>query len=729
MILSLKEFRFDSTDIDLLGKKVSSPSSTSFTSMHATDMATIIGGLGNSFSTGKGVAPSLWLSSTSFLNIFPEPVEYYENAGISVQNHSYGIGIENFYGAEARAYDSLVYELPYLVHNFSAGNIGDSTSVEGPYANMPGFANLTGTFKHAKNVLTLGAIDQNLQLESQSSRGPAYDGRIKPELVALGEDGSSGAAAITSGLSILLQQAFAEKNEGSLPSAALIRSTLISTADDLLTPGPDYQSGYGNVNARKAMELIQSGQYWEQTIAGGDTLSYNLTIPENTEMLSITLAWTDPPAENLAPKSLINDLDLWVETENEIIRPLVLNPFPHIDSLLLPALPGIDSLNIQEQVVISAPFPEEFSIKISNAGKQQDFAISYWSEKEDTFTFTYPAKEEILPAKAEVNIHWDAAKNLTTGQLYFKYTHDNAWTEINSEVNINNGFFTWNTPQQPGALQLQMLSPDTSYQSDTFYISPIPEVRLGFDCGEELLLQWNNHESIDNYLVYQLKDDKMEAIGQTSDTVFIVRESGQTQPVFAVAPVLPSGKIGQRSLAINSDFQNQSCYVDNFGARLVGASGIIQFSLTSTYNVIAVQLQKWNGIEFVPLVDWPVNSNAQNYIDSDIETGNNFYQVVITLINDKVIFTNTANVFYVPINEVLIYPNPLTAGQLLQISLPAFQGRRIFIYDALGRLITEDDLLSDYEILETNNWSAGFYFYTIINADQVIEQKGKLVVR
>jgi len=36
----------------------------------------------------------------------------------------------------------------------------------------------------------------------------AFDGRIKPEIVALGEDGSSGAAAIVSGIALLIRDAF-----------------------------------------------------------------------------------------------------------------------------------------------------------------------------------------------------------------------------------------------------------------------------------------------------------------------------------------------------------------------------------------------------------------------------------------------------------------------------------------------------------------------------------------
>ena len=58
----------------------------------------------------------------------------------------------------------------------------------------------------AKNILTVGATDSFSIVAALSSKGPAHDGRVKPELVAFGEDGSSGAAALVSGTSLLLQQ-------------------------------------------------------------------------------------------------------------------------------------------------------------------------------------------------------------------------------------------------------------------------------------------------------------------------------------------------------------------------------------------------------------------------------------------------------------------------------------------------------------------------------------------
>jgi hypothetical protein len=59
----------------------------------------------------------------------------------------------------------------------------------------PAFANLTGNFKMAKNVLTIAAIDSTDEIPDLSSAGPVYDGRLAPQLTAPGPNGTSDAAA------------------------------------------------------------------------------------------------------------------------------------------------------------------------------------------------------------------------------------------------------------------------------------------------------------------------------------------------------------------------------------------------------------------------------------------------------------------------------------------------------------------------------------------------------
>ncbi len=208
--LSLKERKFDEADIDLTGKTFSIGLEAEDVSQHATDMATIILGAGNTSPLYKGIAPGALVASSDFNNLLPDDETLLTENGIYLQNHSYGVGIENYYGVEAYAYDQSIFSEPEIVHVFSAGNAGTSSPEDGTYSGLS-FANLTGTFKQAKNTLIVSAVDTSLAISPYNSRGPAFDGRIKPELTAYGGGGTSDAAAIVSGIVTLLQESFQKR--------------------------------------------------------------------------------------------------------------------------------------------------------------------------------------------------------------------------------------------------------------------------------------------------------------------------------------------------------------------------------------------------------------------------------------------------------------------------------------------------------------------------------------
>ena len=84
---SVKENLFDTTDIDFKGRyKTTTPGSTEMTS-HATTMATLIGGGGNSFYTGKGIAWGCNLSSSDFAVLLPDSNSAYRQYNVSVRNN------------------------------------------------------------------------------------------------------------------------------------------------------------------------------------------------------------------------------------------------------------------------------------------------------------------------------------------------------------------------------------------------------------------------------------------------------------------------------------------------------------------------------------------------------------------------------------------------------------------------------------------------------------------
>jgi hypothetical protein len=149
------------------------------------------------------------------------------------------------------------------------------------------FANLTVVL-NGKEYSEVGATDSFSIVAALSSKGPAHDGRVKPELVAFGEDGSSGAAALVSGTSLLLQHLYKQTN-GVLPTNSLIKAILINSADDVDNTEVDYKSGFGSLNANNALKTLQANRFFAGSVSNSSNQSYTITLPAGIKKLKATL--------------------------------------------------------------------------------------------------------------------------------------------------------------------------------------------------------------------------------------------------------------------------------------------------------------------------------------------------------------------------------------------------------------------------------------------------------
>jgi len=111
------------------------------------------------------------------------------------------------------------------------------------------------------NTIAVGAVTSGNTIANFSSRGPTFDGRIKPEITAMGvgvfgatsgtvnqytyASGTSAAAPIAAGVAGLLLSAYPELTNVQL------RDILLKTADNYFTP--DNNKGYGLVSAEDAV--------------------------------------------------------------------------------------------------------------------------------------------------------------------------------------------------------------------------------------------------------------------------------------------------------------------------------------------------------------------------------------------------------------------------------------------------------------------------------------------
>jgi len=112
-------------------------------------------------------------------------------------------------------------------------------------------------------TLAVGAVNSNNNLSAFSSRGPSYDGRLKPDVVALGENvfgvgagklirpnrGTSYSCPLVTGISAQILEQF--------PSTDLLTLLNVLRKSGDQADLPDNQKGYGKVDALRAWEMAQ----------------------------------------------------------------------------------------------------------------------------------------------------------------------------------------------------------------------------------------------------------------------------------------------------------------------------------------------------------------------------------------------------------------------------------------------------------------------------------------
>jgi Subtilase family len=733
-VVSVKENRPDTADIDLKPRLLIGKEANATLSAHASTMATIIAGAGNSYYTAGGVAPLAQISSSSFAVLLPDSDNYYRQNSVSVQNHSYGTGIENFYGADAAAYDASVINNPSLVHVFSAGNAGNQISASGPYAGISGFANMTGSFKMAKNIITAGAADSTGRIALLSSRGPAYDGRVAPSLVAFGEDGSSGAAALVSGTALLLQQAYRQQHGDTLPDAALVKTLLLNSAGSMTTGGIDFSSGYGQLDAQAAVSAMHTQQYFTGTMAAAQTRQFTLALPVGVNVLKIMLGWTDPPAAPNSFTALVNNLDLMVKhtaTDQQWL-PWVLNSSPQKDSLPLPALRGIDSLNTTEQVTIHQPPGGQYTVNVTAraipAGVQR-FYIAYQWDSLQTFRWTFPTGDDnLLPSKQQM-VRWQTNDSVNA-TLQYKFAGSNNWQTISTSLATANGYAQWKTPDTSAVVQLRMNINGRLNTSDSFTISRPLQPAVGYNCADTALIFWNRQNAVPHYRFYALGNRTMQAQQTLTDTAFFLDKNAIASNWVSVAPVLAFNRTGIRSTAINYNNQGVGCYVESFTADLAGNTVKLTASLGSVFLIDRIVIEKMTGGgNYQPLQVFTAPLALQYSItDRTLRKGVNQYRLRIDLFTGQIIYSNPETVMYLAGNSYLVYPNPVTRPLPVTVTVAELGNQLLQLYNAVGQPVYTRKMNDLSLQLPTHHLAPGLYIYHLSAGGKIVA-RGKLVVQ
>ncbi len=218
---------------------------------------------------------------------------------------------------------------------------------------------LTPPMATAKNSICVGAVySDTYDHTCFSSRGPTDDGRLKPDLVAPGDQadddpepclaadmiratipgdaydekaGTSMAAPMVSGTIALLRELADQLGYGDLRPQTY-KALLIQTARDLWNDGPDYTYGHGLLDAFGAVKLLERDHPNHELIRTAsathmDTDIYSMSVPDGLDRLRVTLAWDDEAGTPGAALELVNDLGVYLESPaGAFYDPYVLDP-------------------------------------------------------------------------------------------------------------------------------------------------------------------------------------------------------------------------------------------------------------------------------------------------------------------------------------------------------------------------------------------------------------------
>ncbi|NBB89336.1 MAG: S8 family serine peptidase [Bacteroidetes bacterium] len=561
--------------LDFKGRLINDPQLPfDTTGTHGDGVAGILAGAGNLEGKARGMAPGAIIYGTQYESSFLDnTLNLHIEEDVLYTNSSYSNGCNNGYTPNAAEVDRQIYTYPTYLHVFSAGNSNNNNCGYGAGSQ---WGNVTGGHKQAKNAIATANVNPEGLIQASSSRGPATDGRIKPDIAANGAQnystrpnnkynafgGTSGAAPCVVGVAAQLNQAYTELNGQDAPSA-LIKAAMLNGARDSGEPGPDFIFGFGLLDAFNAYEILANDQFISESISNNQTREYTIDIPANMDKAKIMLYWADPPAAPMAQKALVNDLDLEVDFGGDTFLPLVPDPTPDREILSSPAAPGVDRLNNVEQVVLQANGGGTATLRVKgwdiNFG-QQDFHLVYTfvnDEGNPAFRWESPRPGEILELENRLRLVWDSEFTTTQDRrLSYSLNGGQSWTEQNIFVPFDFLMLNLADPKPQNGDSVIVAYADANI-TDTlwepvYFGTPheVDEVSIETVCIDSLTVSWSSKPNAKSYQLYAMADKFMEGQITTSDTFATIPISNPVeQNLFAVRTNYGNGVWSDRRIA------------------------------------------------------------------------------------------------------------------------------------------------------------------------------------
>ncbi len=540
-------------------------------STHGNNICGLIAGGGIIDPQYQGYAPKSKIITERYDDIIDNASLYHASEGMAITNNAYGTptcSFNGWYSSASKKIDVLNIQEPYILHVFAAGN-GGFNNVSCGFEES-GFGSVAGGFQSSKNAITVGNLFNENEVHPSSSKGPTRDGRLKPEICARGHEavapgrnnqynligGTSAASTAVSGSAAILIEQY-RKQHNTNPPSCLLKSVLCNSADDLGNPGPDFTFGFGQLNLVEAVKCIRNNQYFLSDITNGQSKNRYITVPAGINQLKVNLYWNDVAGPIYSTKTLVDDLDLEIlgPNTNGSTLPLVLDP-------TLPdkfALPGRDSINNVEQVVIPNPVPGSYVIRVkgtSIASTQVDFAVSYSFVSNDVL-FTNPVQGSTLVPGEVQPIFWNSPEDCFPIKLEYSSDNGNSWKLIKDNIDATSRTYNWVVPNDPShKTKLRLTQGGKSSESDIFNIYYQTTVRAYNHCdGSAVRVEWDTVPLASQYEVWLLdvSDSEMRYITTVQENNYVyplAAYQANKDLWFSVIPLGSNGQKGKRSIAV-----------------------------------------------------------------------------------------------------------------------------------------------------------------------------------
>ncbi len=574
---------------------------------HSNHVTGTIGGAGIVNPLYKGMAPMATMLNGYYPEYTDNSASSYNTYGMVLTNNSWGYGYVcsgTDYNYESNSDDQQMRAYPMMSNQFAAGNNGASTC--SGYAT--GFHTSFYGPNSAKNNFTVGALDDTDAIASFSSRGPAADGRIKPEICAVGVNvnstiatntystmsGTSMATPGVSGTMALLYEKYKSLHSGVNPDATLIKALLMNTADDGGNAGPDYKYGYGRINARRALNCLVGNLYSKDSVSTTDSDAFVISVPSNTAELKVMLHWRDKEANAFVTKTIVNDLDLKVIDPSSITYlPWVLDyAAANVNNT---ATRKKDTLNVVEQVTIANPTAGNYTLKVFGTtipyGPQ-----SYYITHEivpQSIKLTYPIGTESFSPSTSERIRFDAY-GISSGNIILEYSTDSGatWNNISSSISNTARYYDWTVPSVSSYKALVRVRHNTLSVGDTsksvFNILGAPNFASGTitSCDRTVTIKWPSVTNANKYEVMTIVGFDWQTIATITDTFFTLgnQTTGATA-WFTMRALTNTGAVSARATARSTTVSVSNCS----NTSDVGMYALVspQYGRKSSYNTLS----------------------------------------------------------------------------------------------------------------------------------------------